>query len=148
MDIYSYVVCFFGELTQTFYPTRGIWQGDPISPYLFLLCAEGLSCLLKKKEQEGSLKGLGNGILGPSISHLLFADDNIFFTRGDKRSVTTLKSILQIYSEGSGQQVNLQKSSIFFGNRCLDDLKERVINELNIYKCSTAVYLSRNADLY
>jgi hypothetical protein len=64
---------------------------------------KGYSCLLKKKEKEGSLKGLRNGILGPSISHLLFADDSIFFTRGDKRSVSTLKSVLQIYSEGSGQ---------------------------------------------
>ena len=62
-----YAIRINGELTQTFYPTRGIRQGDPISPYLFLLCAEGLSCLLKKKEQEGSLKGLRNGILGPSI---------------------------------------------------------------------------------
>jgi len=68
--------------------------------------------------------------------HLLFADDSIFFTRGDKRSVSTLKSVLQIYSEGSGQRVNLQKSSIFFGNRCLDDLKERVMNELNIYNAA------------
>jgi hypothetical protein len=46
------------------------------------------------------LKGLRNGILGPSISRLLFVDDNIFFTRGDKQSVSTLKSVLQILVKG------------------------------------------------
>jgi hypothetical protein len=128
-----YAIRINGELTETFYPTRGLRQGDPISPYLFLLCAEGLSCLLKKKEKEGSLKGIRNGITGPPVSHLLFADESIFFTRGDVKSVSTLKSVLQHYSEGSGQRVNLQKSSIFFGNRCPRAIKERVMNELNIY---------------
>jgi hypothetical protein len=91
-----YTIRINGELTQTFYPTRGIRQGDPITPYLFLLCVEGLSCLFKKKEQEGSLKGLRNGILGPSISHLLFADDSNFFTRGDKRSLNAEISTLDL----------------------------------------------------
>jgi hypothetical protein len=45
-----YAVCVNGELTDAVVPTRGIRQGDPISPYLFLLCTEGLSCLLQKQE--------------------------------------------------------------------------------------------------
>ena len=94
-----------------------------------------MSSLLKKKEQEDTLRGVRNGILGPPISYLLFAVIASFL-QGGKRSVSTLKSVLQIYSKGSGQRVNLQKSSIFFGNRCLDDLKERVMNELNIYNAA------------
>ena len=43
----SFSVCFNGEKLDSFIPTRGIRQGDPISPYLFLIAAEGLSCLLK-----------------------------------------------------------------------------------------------------
>jgi hypothetical protein len=43
----SFQVLFNGGKLQRFNPSRGIWQGDPISPYLFLLAAEGLSCLLK-----------------------------------------------------------------------------------------------------
>jgi hypothetical protein len=47
-----------GELTEPFLPTRGIRQGDPISPYLFLLCVEVLSCLMQQKEASGELKGI------------------------------------------------------------------------------------------
>jgi hypothetical protein len=54
-----------GELTDLFLPSRGIRQGDPISPYLFLLCTEGLSCLLQQKEVSGELKGIQNGRNGP-----------------------------------------------------------------------------------
>jgi hypothetical protein len=98
----KYAVKVNGELTESFLPTRGIRQGDPISPYLFLLCAEGLSCLLQKKEETGELKGIRNGKSGPSISHLLFADDSVFFTRGDERSINALKSALHTYCDGSG----------------------------------------------
>lgn len=63
-----YAVRINGELSESFIPTRGLRQGDPISPYLFLLCAEGLSCLIKQKEQGGNLKGVKNGRLGPAVS--------------------------------------------------------------------------------
>src|SRR5664279_1478353 len=110
-----YAVRVNGELTLPVIPSRGIRQGDPISPYLFLLCTEGLSCLLQQREAQGELQGIKNGRLGPSISHLLFADDSIFFARSDKRSVDTLHRVLKTYCEGSGQKINLEKSTIFFG---------------------------------
>jgi hypothetical protein len=113
-----YVVRVNGELTEPVVPTRGIRQGDPISPYLFLLCTEGLSCLLQKQEVQGELQGLKNGRLGPSISHLLFADDSIFLARSDKRSVDALQRTLALYCDGSGQKINLDKSTIFFGSGC------------------------------
>jgi hypothetical protein len=65
-----YAVRVNGELTDPVIPSRGIRQGDPISPYLFLLCTEGLSCLLQQRADQGELQGLRNGRLGPPISHL------------------------------------------------------------------------------
>jgi hypothetical protein len=54
----QYQVRFNGQETECFSPTRGLSQGDPLSPYLFLLCAEGLTSLLKYAEDEGSLVGV------------------------------------------------------------------------------------------
>jgi hypothetical protein len=64
-----YVVRVNEELTDPVMPSRGIRQGEPISPYLFLLCTEGLSCLLQHKEDRGELYGIKNGRLGP-LSHI------------------------------------------------------------------------------
>jgi hypothetical protein len=57
------------------------------------------------------------------ISHLLIVDDSIFFARSDSRSVESLNSTLKTYCEGSGQKINLDKSSVFFGNHCDDVVK-------------------------
>jgi hypothetical protein len=119
-----YLVKVNGGLTEPFTPSRVIRQGDPISPYLFLIYVEGLSSLIKKEEQAGRLKGVRNVISGPTISHLLFVDNTIFFTRADSKNISNLKSILQTYSKGSGQKINLQKSILFFGSRCPDPVKQ------------------------
>jgi hypothetical protein len=97
-----YAVKVNGDLTSPVVPSRGIRQGDPINPYLFLLCTEGLSCLLHKKDGLRGLQGIRNGRTCPSISHLLFVDDNIFFARSDQQSVESLKRVLDTYCGASG----------------------------------------------
>lgn len=99
---------------------------------MFLLCTEGLSSLLFQKENCGELHGIKNGRLGPPISHLLFADDSIFFARNDTHSVEVLESTSNLYCQGSGQLVNKDKSSLFFGKHCPEHVKQRVKNLLGI----------------
>ncbi|XP_062007117.1 uncharacterized protein LOC133724409 [Rosa rugosa] len=68
-------------------PTRGIRQGDPLSPYLFILCAEGLSALISSSFQNGTIRGLTMAPSAPTIHHLLFADDSFLFGEASKSSV-------------------------------------------------------------
>ncbi|XP_074352494.1 uncharacterized protein LOC141691624 [Apium graveolens] len=58
---------------------RGLRQGDPLSPYLFLICVEGLSWSLKKAAEQGNIKGCRIHVEAPAITHLLFVDDSYNF---------------------------------------------------------------------
>ena len=62
-------------------PTRGLRQGDPFSPYLFLLCTKGFHGMLKKAEDLGEIRGVSISCNGPKLTHLLFADDSLIFCR-------------------------------------------------------------------
>jgi hypothetical protein len=75
----SYAILINGQPYGHIKPSRGIRQGDPLSPYLFILCAEGLSSLLNKAEEEGRISGLSIARGGTKINHLFFADDSLFF---------------------------------------------------------------------
>ena len=68
-----------GQPSRTFTPTRGLRQGDPLSPFLFVLCAEGLSVLLRDAEEKKLIHGVKIGRRVSPISHLFFADDSLLF---------------------------------------------------------------------
>ena len=83
-----------GELTEEFVPERGLRQGDPISPYLFLLCAEGFSSLLARAELEGKIGGVRICRSAPSVSHLLLADDSLILCRATEEEAGHLRELL------------------------------------------------------
>lgn len=101
------------HLSHAFSPTRGIRQGDPMSPYLFLLCAEGLSSMLKHVGPQFLSKGIRVGIRAPWVSHLLFADDCLVFTQASERGGTRLAEILRSYQEGSAKWSMWQSQPYF-----------------------------------
>ena len=107
-------------------PTHGLRQGDPLSPYLFLLCAEGLSALLHKATQRNDLKGLAASTRGPRISHLFFADDSLIFCQARKKEGAKVQRILQVYESSSGQQLNRKKTTLFFSSNIPTHTQEAI----------------------
>ena len=99
----SFSVLFNGECLDKFKPSRGIRQGDAISPYMFLLAAEGLSCLIKSRIQSSNLNGIMVAPSAPVVSHLLFADDSLLFFRANMESAQEILEVLQVYCRASGQ---------------------------------------------
>ncbi|XP_059627374.1 uncharacterized protein LOC132270192 [Cornus florida] len=104
-----------------FHPSRGLRQGDPLSPYLFILCAEAFSLSLLRAQQACLLFGVQICKGAPSVSHLFFADDSSIFCTASESEVWFLKHILIDYERASGQQVNFAKSSIFFSKNTSPD---------------------------
>jgi hypothetical protein len=90
-----YAVLLNGEPTGYIKPTRGIRQGDPLSPYLFLLCAEGLSALLRDAEANNKIHGVAICRGGPKISHLLFVDDSLLFCHAKIDKCMRLLEVLE-----------------------------------------------------
>lgn len=119
---YSYLINDF--VNEEARPYRGIRQGDPISPYIFILCSEVLSGLCKKAGREGSLQGVRVARGCPRINHLLFADNTMFFCEASQSSCNTLLSILQVYENASGKMINREKPSITFSCKTSPEKRE------------------------
>ena len=99
----SYSVKINGKPKGHIVPSRGIRQGNPLSPYLFLLCAEGLSTLLKKEVENGRLGGVAVCRRSPKIPHLFFANDSLIFCRVSLEDCDALQRVLRVY-EGASRQ--------------------------------------------
>lgn len=99
----SYSFMLNGSAQGMVQPERGIRQGDPLSPYLFILCSKVLFGLYTNAQLAGRLTGIRVSKKSPRITHLLFADDTMFFCRSDEKSCQELMGILQKYERASGQ---------------------------------------------
>lgn len=128
----SYSFLINGSPQGSVIPSRGLRQGDPLSPYLFILCTEVLAGLCKQALENGSLPGVKVACNCPPINHLLFADDTMFFGRSSPSSCRALTSILEKYDLASGQCINRLKSSVTFSSKTKPEAKVRAKRNLNI----------------
>lgn len=95
---------------ESFIPTRGLRQGDPMSPYLFVLCMEKLALLIEEKVAANQWLPIKVSKDGPAISHLFFAHDCLLFTKAKASQARLVQQVLDSFCLASGMKINIQKS--------------------------------------
>ncbi|CAJ2637965.1 unnamed protein product [Trifolium pratense] len=121
---------------------RGLRQGDSLSPYLFILVAEGLTALIHQAVRKGDIHGVRICRGAPEVSHLLFADDCFLFCRANVAEVTQLLSILHTYEQASGQKINLSKSEVFISRNMSQTAQADLVGILGVrHVLGTSIYL-------
>jgi hypothetical protein len=109
-----------------FNPQRGLRQGCPLSPYLFVIAINELSIRLQEALHINSLSGISLGPNAPRIHSLLFADDLILCGKATLHEAQAIKTILYDFCQQSGQTPNLQKSSIYFSKNVPNPIKNQI----------------------
>ena len=135
----TYSILINGEPSRNIKPSRGIRQGDPLSPYLFLLCSEGLHRMIQKATERGDLQGVSICRNGPKLTHLFFADDSLLFCRATIHDCQKVMEILSSYEKVSGQKLNRDKIALFFSKSTSSEMQRQImgalgVNELNPYE--------------
>lgn len=92
-----YTLLVNGNLTNSFKPTQGLRQGDPLSPSMFLMYATILTISLVQVESLNKIKGVKVGRNGLSFTQFLFVDDSLLFFRKDNKSLENIQIILDWY---------------------------------------------------
>ena len=128
----KYHVLMNGQPRGNIVPHRGLRQGDPLSPFIFILCTEALVSLLNHAENQGKITGLRIARACPSVSHLLFADDSLFFCKAKPRECDEVMKVVKVYGKASGQCINFEKSSLLFGKKVPVDIRQQIKEVLGI----------------
>ena len=111
-----------GSPTEEFHPSRGLRQGDPLAPFLFLVVAEGLAGLVRQVTKANLYEGLNIGRSEVGLSMLQFADDTLFLCQDAFSNVFTLKAILRGFEVASGLKINFHKSKLVGINVCKSNM--------------------------
>lgn len=101
-----------GSPSGGFKMERGLRQGDPLSPFLYLLIAEALSILVSRAVESDASKAIEIGDHNIQVSHLQYADDTIFMCNASPANIMSIKRILKNFELLSGLKVNFQKCNL------------------------------------
>ncbi|XP_061998871.1 uncharacterized protein LOC133716160 [Rosa rugosa] len=123
----SFQVILNGDLSDKFSAGRGVRQGDPLSPYIFVLCMEKLSHLIHSATEVGQWKPIQSSQSRPLVSHLFFADDIILFAEAFTTQAKVLKKCMDLFCSLSGQTVNFEKSKIYVSPNVRNNLAKSIL---------------------
>ncbi|XP_071718074.1 uncharacterized protein [Rutidosis leptorrhynchoides] len=102
-----------GSPTREFPIKRGLRQGDPLSPFLFIMVMEGLHLALQRAMETNFIRGVKIGRERIHISHFIYADDVIILSEWNIQELSRILLILKVFHLVSGLQVNVNKSHVF-----------------------------------
>ncbi|CAM8983245.1 unnamed protein product [Rhodiola kirilowii] len=119
------------HITSFLNPQRGLRQGDPLSPYLFIICTEWLSYKLQSLHDMNILKGLKVCRRAPVVSHLFFADDCLLLFKADQNTAAVMRDTLALYEKVSGQMINYGKSEFVLSPNAAADFKNAFCGALS-----------------
>ncbi|XP_022041673.1 uncharacterized mitochondrial protein AtMg01250-like [Helianthus annuus] len=102
-----------GAPTFEFQCQKGLRQGDPLSPFLFLIAMEVLSRLISNTSDLGIFKGIKTPNEGPILSHFLYVDDALILGEWSEENIKTVARILRIFHICSDLKINFNKSNLF-----------------------------------
>jgi len=128
----SYQILINGQPSKSFTFARRLRQGDPLSPYLFILCASVLSGLLRKAASLKEIHGIKVARSAPHLSNLLFTDDNLLFSRASTLEANKILEILASYQQATGQVVNLEKTEASFSRNVPNEDKHMIYNMMGV----------------
>ena len=128
----GYSVFFNGTIVGSIVPGRGLRQGYPLLPYLFIVCVERLSTMIRDSKARGALHGCSVCRNAPSISHLFFTDDSYLFFKSSLVEAEVVRDILSRFKQVSGQAVNYGKFEVMFSSNIHTDKQNEIIGMLGV----------------
>lgn len=121
---------------DSFCPSRGIKQGDPISPYIFILCMDFLGQLIQEKCEAQKWCPVKASRSGPSFSHLFLADDLVLFAKANSDNCIAIREVLDTFCNLSGQSLSVTKSRVFFSSNVSQENREVLSDILEFQQTS------------
>ena len=125
-----------GGKSSSFKPTRGKCQGDPLSPYMFILCMEYLGFLINECCRMKDWIPLKASRQSLGVSHLFFANNLMLFAKANKAGAESIKKVLSIFCKEFGQLVSVEKSCIYFSSNVPPNIREDICGVIDIAKTS------------
>ena len=107
-------------------------RGSFFSLSFFFLCSEGLNWLIQRAVSDETIRGFSLCKNGPRITYFFFADDSLLFCRANLDELNIFQGLLSLYEKASDQQINREKTTLFFSKCVSNGRKEEIKNLLGV----------------